>query len=148
MKPPDPFRPLVRRRGMLWAAVCTTCRDRMPSQDWSDGWSKAIEHAKSAEHLAAVKDELIRDGINAKTTLRDRFMAAIESGVDPEGDEDTDEATAYETARVRVGEATRALAEFLVATGERSSETALATAIVLIGDATRALESSGLEEAA
>jgi hypothetical protein len=125
------IRPLVRRRGKLWAAVCWACLTRTSAVEMAVGYAAAADHASTEEHQVRVRAELIRRGVIGLAEMTDA----------PMGDE-------FWSARDHFTAAARSLAELLVATGEESEEVAPWRARQLIQDQCDALDASGLSEAA
>lgn len=130
----------------VWLTRCEICSATVKSSSWAWAWKTALGHVADGGHLARAREELIREGVAARLTLRRQFEDALDSEVDLDSGEGPEHPVwaAQETA----GETVQALAEFLEAVGERPPGMALPRALVLISNAANLLASSGLQEAA
>lgn len=132
----------------VWLTRCEICSASVKSSSWAWAWKTALGHADDGGHLARAREELVREGVKAKFELRRVFMAALDSGIDVESDEETDEYSECVAAREAFSQTVHALADYLEAVGERARDTALPHALAAVSESAHLLECSGLQEAA
>lgn len=144
------IRPLVRRRGSLWSAVCWACRTRTTAVELPGAQSAAAEHASTEEHQTRVREELIRIGVADLAQRRKARAELLAQGVT---DEDIQQspmsASSFWEAHEAFTRTVCALAELLLALGEEDEKTAARVhADELIRAEHRSLDALNLAEAA